>query len=96
MSMLILLVFLLGAVLGMRFKVLILIPAIAFALIAILVGGVARGDSVSAILVAVVLASICLQIGYLSGIATRYSIALARAGRLRQASLQAESARRTS
>jgi hypothetical protein len=96
MSMLILLVFLLGAVLGMRFKVLILIPAIASVMIAILAGGVARGDSVSAILIAVVLASICLQIGYLSGIATRYGIALARAGRLRKASLQAESARGTS
>jgi hypothetical protein len=91
--MLILLVFLLGAVLGMRFKVLILIPAIAFALIAILVGGVARADSVSAILIAIVLTSIGLQIGYLSGIATRYSIALARAERLRKASVQARPAR---
>jgi hypothetical protein len=93
MSMLILLVFLLGAILGMRFKVLILIPVIAFALIAILVGGVTRGDSVSAILFAIALVSIGLQLGYLTGIATRYTIALARAGRLRKSPVQARPAR---
>ena len=93
MSMLILLVFLLGAILGMRFKVLVLIPVIAFALIAILVGGVTRGDSASAILIAIVLVSIGLQIGYLSGIATRYTIALARAGRVRESSVQARPAK---
>jgi hypothetical protein len=84
MSMLILLAFLLGAILGMRFKVLILIPVIAFALIAILVGGVTRGDTLSSILIAIVLVSIGLQIGYL---------ALARAGRLRKSSVQARPAR---
>ena len=89
MSMFILLAFLLGAVLGMRFKVFILIPAIGFALIALLAGGIARGDNVSAILIAAVLSSSSLQIGYLGGILTRYSIAIARAGRLRKASLQA-------
>ncbi len=52
MSMLILLAFLLGAILGMRFKVIILIPVIAFVLIAILVGGVTRGDTLSSILIA--------------------------------------------
>ena len=93
MSMLILLAFLLGAVLGMRFKVFILIPAIGFALIAILAGGIARGNSVSGTLIVAVLASSCLQIGYLLGIIARYSVALTRAGRPRKASIEAESAR---
>jgi hypothetical protein len=89
MSTLIPLILLIGAVLGMRFKVLILIHTIGFALIAILAGGIVRGDSASAILIAAVLAWICLQIGYLCGIMTRYSIAMARARRTRKVSLQA-------
>jgi hypothetical protein len=89
----ILLAFFLGAILGMRFKVLTLVPVIGFALIAILGGGFARGASASAILITVVLVWIFLQAGYLSGIVTRYSIAMARAGRLRKTSFPAESAR---
>jgi uncharacterized membrane protein len=87
------LAFLIGAVLGMRFKVLILIPAIGLVWIVILAAGIARDDNVSAILIAAVLASSFLQIGYLCGTATRYSIALARIGRTRKGSLHAQSAR---
>jgi hypothetical protein len=93
MSVPIFLAFLIGAVLGMKFKVLILIPAIGFALIVILAAGIARSDSISAILIAAALASSCLQIGYLCGAATRYSIGLARVGRTRKGSLHAQSAR---
>jgi hypothetical protein len=93
MWMLILLAFLLGAVLGMRFKVFVLIPATGFALIAIFATSTARGNSLSGTLIAAVLASSCLQIGYLLGIIARYSVALARAGRTRKASIEAESAR---
>ena len=91
MSALVLLAFLTGAALGMRFKVFILFPAIGLALIAILAAGIARSDSISAILIAAVLASTGLQIGYLCGIATRYSVALARVGRTRKLMLQARS-----
>ncbi len=77
----------------MRFKVLILIPAAGLAWIVILAAGFARDDNVFAILIAAVLASSCLQIGYLCGTVTRYSVALARIGRTRKASLQAQSAR---
>ena len=80
MSMLIVSVFLIGAALGVRFKVLILIPAIGLAFIAILAGGIARSDSASAILIAFVLASICLQIGYFCGIVMQHWLAMARAG----------------
>jgi hypothetical protein len=93
MLMLILLAFLLGALLGMRFKVFILIPAIGFGLLAILAAGIARGNSASGTLIAAVLASSCLQIGYISGIIIRYSVAPARAGRRRKVSPQVESPR---
>jgi len=84
---------LIGAALGMRFKVLILIPAIGLGFITILAGGIGRGDSASAILIAAVLASGSLQIGYLCGILTRSGIASARPGSPRKATWQAESAR---
>jgi hypothetical protein len=96
MSTLILLVFLTGAVLGLRFKVLILAPAIGLALIVVVAMAIARGDGVASILLAGALASVCLQVGYLGGILTRYTMTLARVrSRTRRdskASLQAESA----
>jgi hypothetical protein len=84
MSIFIPVLFLVGAVLGMRFRVLILIPAIGFAMVVVLAAGIASGASLAAILTAAVLASICLQFGYLGGIGTRYSMALIRAGRSQQ------------
>ena len=90
---LILLVCLTGAVLGMRFKVLILAPAIGVTIIAVFAAGMARGEDLPAILLAGLLALICLQIGYLGGVLTRYTMTLARAGSRRKAPLQTESAR---
>jgi len=81
MSTLILLATLLGAVVGMRFKVFIVFPAIGVALIVILAHGIARGTSVSGILIAVLVASSCLQVGYIFSLVARYGIALARSGR---------------
>jgi hypothetical protein len=81
MSILILLVTFLGAVFGMKFRVFILIPAIGFALIVILAHGIARGTSVSGILIAVLIAASCLQVGYIFSIVARYGIALACSGR---------------
>jgi hypothetical protein len=93
MSMLVLLAFFLGAVLGVRFKVFILIPVTGLALIAIFAVGAARGNSISATLIAGVLTLCCLQIGYILGIIALYSVTLARAERQRKASVQVESAR---
>jgi hypothetical protein len=93
MSILILLAFLTGAVLGMRFKVFVLAPAFVFAAIAVFAAGIVRGDSLRAMLVAGMLALISLQIGYLGGILTRYAVTLARAGSRRKTSLQAQSIR---
>lgn len=70
-----LLMFLIGTVLGLRFKVLVLVPAIAgLAPIAVAIAthrvqGVASVIGVSAATIA------CLQVGYLAGIALCYSAA---------------------
>jgi len=88
----ILLVFLAGAVLGLRFKVLALVPAMGLAIIAIAATGMARGYGVPAILIAAVLGLICVQIGYIGGLLTRYAMTLARAGSRSKASIPAESA----
>jgi hypothetical protein len=81
MSTLVFLSTLLGAVLGMRFKVFVLVPAIAFALIVILAYGMASGTGLSGILIAIAVASSCLQIGYMVSILARYGATLAREGR---------------
>jgi hypothetical protein len=86
MSTLVLLSTLLGALLGMRFKVFVLIPAIAFALIVILAYGTAFRIGLSGIFLAIAVASSCLQIGYIFSIIARYGIIMARAGRPRNAS----------
>jgi hypothetical protein len=92
MSMLALLSFLIGALLGMRFKVLILVP-ISLAITAVVVIAIARGDGLSTMLLAEALVLCCLQIGYLGGLLTRYMLVLARAASMRRSSLQANSAR---
>ena len=93
MPMLTLLVFLTGAVLGLRFKVLILAPAMGLAILAVIATGMACGYSLPALLIAGVLALVCLQFGYLGGVLTRYAITLARAGSQPKASFRPESAR---
>jgi hypothetical protein len=93
MYTLFLLVCLTGAVLGMRLKVLILAPAIGATVIAVFAAGIARGEDIPAILLAGLLALICLQIGYLGGVLIRYTMTPARARSRRQAPLQTESPR---
>jgi len=73
-----------GAALGMRFKVLILVPAICLALLAILAVGISSSVSFSFIALAMVLAAACLQLGYLGGVGARYAMAAARAGRIQR------------
>jgi hypothetical protein len=72
---------LLGALIGIRFRVFVLIPAILFAVIVILAYGMAFATGVSYILIAIAVASICLQIGYMSSLLARYVATLAREGR---------------
>jgi uncharacterized protein YqgC (DUF456 family) len=79
--MLLLLALLTGAVLGMRFKVFVLIPAIGLIVPAIVAAEMIRDKSVASLAVTAVLAGTFLQIGYLVGAVTRYITAAARAGR---------------
>jgi hypothetical protein len=75
--------FLLGAVLGHRFKVLILVPTI-FVGTAVAIGfGIARGDDVWLIGLTVTLASVCLQFGYLCGAVIVSLVVDSRATRIR-------------
>ena len=60
---------LVGIALGLRFKVLVLVPAIALAAIFALIVGLARGDGFGSIVLAMAIVGIALQLGYLVGIA---------------------------
>jgi hypothetical protein len=70
-------IFLIGAALGLRFKVLILLPAIGLATLATAAVGNAHGDRVATVMVAIVLVAAALQIGYLFGIVARATIRFA-------------------
>jgi hypothetical protein len=73
---------LIGAALGLKFKVLILVPAIAIAFAIVVVAGLAHSDGILTVALATVLSAAGLQFGYLLGLSCRY---LARADRMRRA-----------
>jgi hypothetical protein len=60
-----------GAVLGLRFKVLILVPAVMFAVMFAAVVGIARTDSVLSVVLLMAAVGTAVQLGYLAGIAVR-------------------------
>ena len=68
-------VFLIGATLSLRFKFLILLPAIGLAVIGTGSVGIAHGDSTGAVMLTIALTAAAIQIGYLSGLVTRTVIA---------------------
>ena len=57
-----------GIALGLRFKVLVLVPAIASAIIFVVIAELARGDDFASIVLAAVIVGVALQLGYLVGI----------------------------
>jgi hypothetical protein len=71
-----------GMVLGQRFKVLILLPAIGFAVIVAIGAGIAQGDHFWSIVLLAVAVTVALQIGYLLGTGIRSFIVAGRASRL--------------
>jgi hypothetical protein len=87
MAMLVIFSILTGAVLGLRFKVLILVPVIVLSFVAIGGIGAALGMSGRAIAVAFVVAATALQAGYLIGTVIRFTIAAARAPQPRSVQL---------
>ena len=64
-----------GAALGMRFKVMILVPAVTLTVLFAAIVGVARGDQFWSIAAAMILLGTAIQIGYLAGILIRAKIA---------------------
>jgi hypothetical protein len=57
-----------GIALGLRFKVLVLVPAIALTAIFVLIIGIARGGSFWSIVLVMVIVGTAIQLGYLVGI----------------------------
>jgi hypothetical protein len=68
-------VLLFGAVLGQRFKVLILLPAMSLTLICTITAGVARAQDGWSIALEAVCVTSALQIGYLVGTSIRWFLA---------------------
>jgi hypothetical protein len=64
--------FLIGAALGMRFKVLIVIPVIGLALLGTAAVGIAHGDPIGSVVLTMVLIATTLQLGYLAGVVSRH------------------------
>jgi hypothetical protein len=73
---------LLGAVLGQRFKVLVLIPGMAVVLPLVAAVGIVRADPYGKIAIAVMVSALSLQLGYLAGIALRHLLVLLRASQI--------------
>ena len=72
--------FLFGAALGQRFKVLILVPAMAIVIMIALWAGGTQAQSAWWIVLMAVSASACLQFGYFAGIGVRQFLAAASRG----------------
>lgn len=65
-----------GIVLGLRYKVLILVPAVLFVIVLAIVIGVARADSAWSIVLMTIVAATAVQLGYLAGIVIHAIIAV--------------------
>jgi predicted permease len=72
-----------GAVLGQRFRVFIVLPAILPAVVFATIVAASQGMTARQILATAVIAVTSLQIGYLAGVAIRHFLAAERASRLR-------------
>jgi len=76
-----------GMVLGQRFKVLALVPAMVVSLLAAIGVEIVRHGGLGPTVLMAALAVASLQIGYLAGVGIRYSLAAARMSGLRTGSL---------
>jgi hypothetical protein len=70
---------LLGAVFGLRFKVLVLLPAILLGATSIAVIGTMLGTPISTIVINTMACNFALQLGYLAGLFCRFVMVGARA-----------------
>jgi len=63
-----------GIALGLRYKVLILVPAVALAMIFAMTVAIARGDHFWSIILAMAILGTAVQLGYLAGIVIRAAV----------------------
>jgi hypothetical protein len=63
-----------GIALGLRYKVVILIPAIAFLMMFATIVGIGRGDYFWSIILAMPIPGTAIQLGYLAGIFVRAAV----------------------
>lgn len=63
-----------GTALGLRYKVLILVPAVAVAVLLAVIIGIGRADSLGSVALATVILGAAVQFGYLAGVAIRAAI----------------------
>jgi hypothetical protein len=63
-----------GIALGLRYKVLILVPAVSLAMISAIIIGVGRTDHFWSIVLVMVILGTAVQLGYLAGIAIRAAV----------------------
>jgi hypothetical protein len=73
---------LLGAVLGLRFKVLVLLPAIAIGAVSLAAVAVLHGNAVPMTAFAMMAWALALQFGFLTGLFSRFILAVSRSPRL--------------
>lgn len=57
-----------GIALGLRCRVFVLVPALALAMIFAVVGGIAHGDQLGSIILAMAILGTAIQFGYLAGV----------------------------
>ena len=76
-------IFVVGAALGLRFKVMILVPALVSTALFGTIVGLTRGDQFWSIAIIVILLGMAIQVGYLAGILLRATIVSVRAQRVR-------------
>jgi hypothetical protein len=89
MMMVLLVCLLIGALLGQRFKVFILVPAMVPAVALAVIVAEVHGAALWQILVTAFMAATSLQIGYLAGVGVRHFTMVERASRLRPRRLAA-------
>ncbi len=66
--------FLAGIALGLRYRVVILIPAVALVILFAMIVGIARGDGLLSLIMAMVIPGAAIQIGYLAGAHIRTTV----------------------
>jgi hypothetical protein len=66
---------LIGALLGLRFRVLVLVPATTICIFLVLLVGLSSGAGAAWTVIVAVIASALLQIGYLGGVAISFFVA---------------------